>query len=69
MSAKFDVSPIQQIIFEGLTKMPRLERFGGYPTYKAVATCLRRISFAIQLGMSGQFIACRQDLHDRPINV
>jgi hypothetical protein len=37
----------------------RLIREVGYPKYKAVATCLRRISFAVQLGVARQLIACR----------
>lgn len=38
-----------------------LVRFGGNPTYKAATTCLRKVSFAIQLGVAGQCVACRQE--------
>jgi hypothetical protein len=37
----------------------RLVREVGYPKYKATAMCLRRVSFAIQLGVARQFVCCR----------
>jgi hypothetical protein len=37
----------------------RLIREAGYPKYRAVAMCLRRVSFAIQLGVARQFVASR----------
>jgi hypothetical protein len=38
----------------------RMIRETGYPKYKAVAVCLRRVSFAIQLGVARQCLACRE---------
>lgn len=42
----------------------RLVRFGVYVKYKAAATCLRKISFAVQMWVARQCIAYREEVPD-----
>jgi len=44
-------------------------RMTAFPIYKASAICLRRISFAVQLGVARQAIRCRKFIDDNDISL
>jgi hypothetical protein len=44
-------------------------RMTAFPIYKASAICLRRISFAVQLGVARQAIRCRKFINDNDFSL